>query len=165
MSFWLPLVSTVNSIKGGGVYRIWYKDVSNFQTFPDITEPTDYPIPGSTAVLRVLKTEKFPQEKKFSATVTLIGDVPEEGVSTSGLAALPHYQANETGGQLTRVPTAVPIVGIVIAVLALIGVGLANATFDKIEKLIDNPVIEAAVVVGLIVAVFFLVVAIRKHSS
>lgn len=164
MSFWLPLISTVNTIKGGGVYRIWYKDVTNFQVFPDITTPTDYPIPGSTAVIRVLKTEKFPSEKKFAATLTLLGDVPDYLKTISG--GPPHYTPpNEGGGNLGRVPAAIPIVGIVVGVLVVLGIGLAYATFDKVEQLIDNPVIEAVIVVGLIVAVFFLVIAVRKYSQ
>lgn len=57
-----------------------------------------------------------------------------------------------------------PIVAIVAGVLAVIGLALAYMTFQKAEVIIDNPVIEIAVIVGALL-VLVLIVRYVKGST
>ena len=57
-----------------------------------------------------------------------------------------------------------PILALVYGILAIIGVGLIYMTFDKLEKVIDSPLVEIGLIIGIIIIVFALIkyVKIKK---
>ena len=57
-----------------------------------------------------------------------------------------------------------PIVAIVAGVIAVVGIALTYMTFQKAEVIIDNPVIEIAVIVGALL-VLVLIVRYLKTSK
>lgn len=50
-----------------------------------------------------------------------------------------------------------PIIAVVAGVVAVIGIALTYMTFEKAEVIIDNPVIEIAVVVGALLVLVLIV--------
>ena len=56
----------------------------------------------------------------------------------------------------------IPVMAIVIGVLAVIGLGIGYMSLESVEKLVDNPFIDIAIVTIFIIVVFVVFKMLRK---
>lgn len=115
-NLFIPLL-TSNSDVSEGVYRFVFKDVKSFSILPDWKDK-EINIEGRN--IKVVSTEKDFANNKYKMTLQISkSSVSEAKISTNAVA---------------------------MGIIALLGVGLLFMSFEKVEKLLTNPVMEIGIV-------------------
>lgn len=153
MSVWVSLPQNSDLLEGQR-YRITF-DVKNkdaFQIAPTIDTPTDFDVPIDNSIrLRIYHLTK--------------DEVANKIIVEGEFVKKDQYNQYAPFGVTPKTPQLAPVVLIIGGLIAVLGLTIFYLSVQKVEKLVDNPLIDTALVIGMVLLVFGVIWGVRKYFS
>ena len=128
-----------------------YRFTAGTEVFPEQVEtPKDYALAGYLFTLTSYTIDKA--AKQVIAVISIRKSRGASGEWIANQGQLEQVQIVGDAPQIPNRPTVLPIVPILAVVAILLGLGLGYMTLTKVEKLVESPAVNVAIVAGSVVA-------------
>ena len=129
-----------------------YRFTSGTDVLPEaVTTPKDYSLGGYLFTLK-----EYTIDRALKQVIAVISIRKSRGASGEWLANQGQLEQVEIVGDVPKVPeraTVLPVVPILAVVAILLGLGLGYMTLTKVEKLVESPAVNIAIIAGSLIAI------------